>query len=1511
MVLKKNSILFFAAVLSASVINAAGRKDCLDMMEAAVDAYPRERRAEYAARVEREGITEHGFARLTANMGILVANGRKSELKDEFVRMMDLCAREQPIAQRRNGTSRTGHLAVGAEFAVKELVFAVDEAEKSGLFPKENTDSWRAAFSAMQAVEIYSVKPEPGDPVAHNWAIFGAASEQARIAAGMGGDAEWVEKYVADQLRFFDGNGMYRDPGCPIVYDFVTRLQYAVILSCSYDGPSRRRIEQILELSAEPTLAMQSVTGEIPFGGRSNQFLHNETCYAALCEWYAAHDAKRGNMERAKRFRAASERALASVRRNLAENSGHHVKNSFPPDSMYGCEQYAYFDKYMVTMGSWAYLAFRFADESIPLAAECAEDSVFVTSPDFHRVMMNAGDWTLQFDLNAQDGYDATGLGRILKRGAPGPIALSVPFPVNSHYHLDVTNAFPLSIGPQGVSRLAVEKAANGEIALSYPGGRWTTKVGADKIEMSVEQKGDISFALPAFEFDGEAHTEIECTSDTLAVSYRGWRCCWKSDAPIVDTGKVFGNRNGHYRLFEAWAKDRLRIVVTICKLQNAGAEETRARGLLEGFRNPPQSARSQVWWHWMAGNVTKNGITADLEAMAEVGIGGAILFDAGLGARWGVPEGPIAFNTPEWYAMVRFAAEEAKRLGLELGIANCSGWANSGGPWNTPAHAMKTVCWTSTPIRGGGTVVVKLPQPKDEVGFYADIAVVAFPTPKDSFKIKDWKFKCLSDPGRRYIVRDERIAPELAVVSRAAVTNLTACFADDGMLTWNAPVGDWTVLRIGYRAMNRKNGTGTRMGKGLECDKLSKEALRIHWNGYVRKTVKALGPTLAGPKGSLKTVLNDSYEAGTQNWTDGFDREFRSHVGYDIVPWLPTIAGFVVDSVADTEMFYHDFRTVVSGMFVENYAREMRRLAHEDGLELAIEPYGEIPSDDLLYGENADIPTAEFWAKMNSPHWVRQAASIAHARGRRIVAAESFTTNAKDGRWQNTPWSMKPKCDWVYSEGLNRIIYHRFAHQPWTAPSRLPGMTMGPFGVHFDRTQTWWMQAKPWLQYQQRCQYLLQEGEFVCDVAWYCPAEYLYINWGANPHKMPIPVPDGFMYDFISDNSLAEMKVDGGRLVLPSGQRYGMLVLPEKSFKLPAEGVNHLARLRAAGAQIVPFEEACAALSVCTPDVNWSDAKAKLNWIHRRSGRMDWYFVASPDEMPRRIDVSFRTVGRKPELWNPETGETRPVRQYAVNDVATTVRITFGPCGSWFVVFCEEETGTQPSALPAEPFDAARTGPLVDLPGEQTSVSPVAGDWSLTFPVDWYVGGRTTREIVTPLVDWTTLSDPDLKYFSGTAIYRRKMSCRRPMAGSRSIIDLGDVKNFADVTVNGNTFRTLWKPPFRVDVTDVLRDGYNEVEVRVTNLWPNRIIGDDFKPEDCAFELDKPIMQRRLNAWPKFILDGEESPSGKYTFTTWKHWTKDDRPLPSGLLGPVFLRTVKGMPQEICTIPDRGVEQP
>lgn len=1011
------------------------------------------------------------------------------------------------------------------------------------------------------------------------------------------------------------------------------------------------------------------------------------------------------------------------------------------------------------------------------------------------------------------------------------------------------------------------------------------------------------------------------------------------------------------------------------------GLVAAEAFGAVEaGFRNPPASAKAQVWWHWMAGNVTREGITADLEAMAEVGIGGAILFDAGLGTRWGVPEGSLNFNTPEWYETVRFAAQEAKRLGLELGMANCSGWANSGGPWNTPYYAMKTVCFTETPVKGGSRVTVKLSQPEDNVGFYADIAVVAFPTLREKFEIKDWTFKCFSNPGRKYDAVDDRTAPAAAVVAKDCVLDLTAA-TKEGTLVWDAPAGDWTVLRVGYRALRRMNGTGTRLGKGLECDKLSKEALQIHWANYVGKTVKALGPDLVGPNGPLKTVLNDSYEVGTQNWTHGLEKTFKTRNGYDITPWLVALAGRVVGSVRETERFYRDFRLTITDLFAENYAGEMRRLAHSQGLQLAIEPYGEIPSDDLLYGEKADMPTAEFWAKLDSPHWVRQAASIAHAKGRRIVAAESFTTNAREGRWQNTPWSMKAKCDWVYSEGLNRIIYHRFAHQPWLKPMRLPGMTMGPFGTHFDRTQTWWKQAKPWLEYQQRCQYLLQEGRFVCDVAWYCPAGYLYINWGHNPHRMPVPVPNGFTYDFVSDTTLADMKVEKDRIVLPSGQSYSMIVLPEKFFEMPLTGVRKLGELRKAGAQILTFEEAKSYLSAQTPDFACADAKEKINWIHRQDAEADWYFVASPDESPKRVVCRFRAAGRQPELWNAETGEMKPIQTYASKDGVTSIPLTFGPCGSWFVVFRGKSVQAPRELPPESPFAVARGRfelvraeygvfgeatyvpvdvtrqlatcvkdgrlfcdaithndfhikdpavnrvktlrvtyrengvekvaeakehgevdlpkpdmSLLDLPGEQTGVTEVKGVWHVTFPTDWYVGGSSTKRLYLPrLADWTVFADPDVRYFSGTATYDVTFEAKRN-ANERVILDLGEVKNFAEVTINGKAYPTLWKPPFRVDMTDALGESLSTVSlsVKVTNLWPNRIIGDDFKPEDSTFLPDKPIMERHLNGWPRFILDGTPSPTGKFTFATWKHWTKDDAPLASGLMGPVVLRSVK-----------------
>ena len=335
--------------------------------------------------------------------------------------------------------------------------------------------------------------------------------------------------------------------------------------------------------------------------------------------------------------------------------------------------------------------------------------------------------------------------------------------------------------------------------------------------------------------------------------------------------------------------------------------------------------------------------------------------------------------------------------------------------------------------------------------------------------------------------------------------------------------------------------------------------------------------------------------------------------------------------------------------------------------------------------------------------------------------------------------------------------------------------------------------------------------------------------------------------------------------------------------------------RLRAAGAEILAFEEAKRVLAARTPDVAWNDRAAKLNWIHRRNGAADWYFVASPRETPCRVDVAFRTVGRAPELWNPETGEVTKGVPYAAKDGVTTVRISFEPCASWFVVFRAPDASVPPTALsPAPAFDALTPLKVVCGAAEVTR-QEVTGAWTLDFPVDWYAGGSAVKTVELPaLADWTTLADPDLKFFSGTATCRKTLAVTPPAAGTSLFLDLGDVKHFADVTVNGRACPTLWKPPFRVDVTDAAASGALDLVVRVTNLWPNRLIGDDFKPEDCTFDPAAPLMQRHLNGWPSFIRENRPSPSGKATFATWKHWTKDDTPLPSGLLGPVSLLTVR-----------------
>ena len=552
----------------------------LDVMEAAVGAYTPERTADYVRRVEKGMIKEHGFHRLTANIGIVIAHGRLSDKKELFHHMMDLCCRQIPIAYVKNGSQ------VGNDFGVKEIVSCLLEVEKAGIFPKEVTDAWRADLAKAVPETTYTCRPRLGDPKAHNWAVFAAASEQARTFAGLNGVPAFTEKYVKDQLRFFDANGMYKDPNQPMVYDGVTRLQFAVALHFGYDGPSRAALEAQLLKSAEPTLLMQSETGEIPYGGRSNQFLHNEGFWAALCEWYASWFKARGDLATASRFRRAAMRALDSLDYWTRQPGLRHVKNRFPLETRYGCEGYGYFDKYMVTLGSWAYLAYLFADESIPLAPDEPRTAVFTTSDAFHRTILHAGGYTAQFDVAPDTHYDGPGLGRVQRRGAPPMICLSVPFTKKPSYTIDVKNETPLAIlpgwkqadgswayayGPDYAVTGTKAGVGRAEATLSVsrkglPALTWESNLSAAGLETVLAGADDLALTLPVLCFDGETRVEAKVGAKSLAVTFNGWTCRWETDGEIVDTGKTYANRNGHYRRFEARGKMRLSVKISIAQ---------------------------------------------------------------------------------------------------------------------------------------------------------------------------------------------------------------------------------------------------------------------------------------------------------------------------------------------------------------------------------------------------------------------------------------------------------------------------------------------------------------------------------------------------------------------------------------------------------------------------------------------------------------------------------------------------------------------------------------------------------------------------------------------------------------------------------------------------------------------------------------------------------------------------------------------------------------------------------
>ena len=586
-------------------------------------------------------------------------------------------------------------------------------------------------------------------------------------------------------------------------------------------------------------------------------------------------------------------------------------------------------------------------------------------------------------------------------------------------------------------------------------------------------------------------------------------------------------------------------------------ATELNRDDLEKDFVTPPDSVRPWVFWNWINGNITKEGVTADLEAMKRVGIGGVQIFEVAMG----VPKGPLDFMSPEWQAMFKFAASEAQRLGLEIDFSYDAGWCGSGGgPWITPEKSMQQVVFSEKQVEGPQEIALNFPCPAVVSNYYRDIKVLAFPTPS-AYRIKNIKTKAMyAKPLPKAPAPETYALAPAAVIKKEAILDLTKNLDGYGHFKWKAPAGKWTILRVGHTSTGSWNGPNPpAAGKGLQCDKLSQSATTLHFDSMISRLARTGGSEFSGTGKAWCAIHIDSWESGgVQNWTADMPTEFYQRCGYQIFPFLPVLSGRVVGSLELSERFLQDLRKTISDLMIENFAGHTQALAHKKGLNLSIEHYGRNPCDNLTFGSKADFPETEFWTGRTTD--APEPASAAHIYGKNIVGAEAFTSNEEE-KWQVHPGLMKAQGDWEFCRGVNRIIFHRYAMQPWT--NRAPGMAMGPYGVHYERTQTWWEQTKAWHLYLARCQFLLRQGLWVADILRLQSEEP---QLTARDRK----INDTYGFDFCSpDCLLTRVAVRDGRLTLPDGMSYRMLVLPEERNMSPTV-LKKIRELVRAGTTIV-----------------------------------------------------------------------------------------------------------------------------------------------------------------------------------------------------------------------------------------------------------------------------------------------------------------------------------------------------
>jgi hypothetical protein len=554
---------------------------------------------------------------------------------------------------------------------------------------------------------------------------------------------------------------------------------------------------------------------------------------------------------------------------------------------------------------------------------------------------------------------------------------------------------------------------------------------------------------------------------------------------------------------------------------------------LKAGFLHPADQYKPGVYWYFMDGNMSAATITKDLESMKKAGIGNLVFLEVNVG----IPGGNVEFLSDQWTTLFVHAEKEARRLGIEITLGIGPGWTGSGGPWVKPAESMQHLVSSQVIISAADhqQIVLPVPPPKKPFfgeeslttdvkkawkNYYEDVAVVAFPFAEKKTTIAEEEEKALyyrapysSGTVKPYLPSPSNADQKNGAIQKKEVLDLTGKMQPDGTLHWSPSSGKWMVMRFG----SRNNGAITRPapvpGLGFEADKFDTTALNHHLNNYVGKLLDKMGKIQQEEAGGLKRLHMDSWEMGAQNWTGTFRKQFLQRRGYDPLPYYPVYSGQVIGSVAESERFLWDLRQTAQELVLENHAQHVKRYARRHQLSLSIEPYDMNPTADLELGAVADVPMAEFWSKgfgFNSTYSVIEATSIAHVMGKSLVPAEAFTAQ-DDEAWKQHPGSMKNQGDWAFAAGVNRFVYHTFQNQ-FLADSLKPGATMGPYGVHWDRSQTWWPMVGAYHTYVSRCQYLLQQGRTVADV--------LYLTPEGAPHVF-VPPASSILGDVMGDRRL------------------------------------------------------------------------------------------------------------------------------------------------------------------------------------------------------------------------------------------------------------------------------------------------------------------------------------------------------------------------------------------------------